>query len=103
MIGQIQPTLMEALGTTKFLNAYRAFLRTYVDPRQVIRLGKNRLHRFLDRRHRRCFDPERTEKIFGAARSGTQLLDVQLEQGGGLLRSRSGPTRGLHGARSHGG
>ena len=82
MIGQIQPTLMEALGTTKFLNAYRAFLRTYVDPRQVIRLGKNRLHRFLDRRHQRCFDPERTEKIFRAARSGAQLLDVQLEQGG---------------------
>ena len=82
MIGQIQPTLMEALGTTKFLNAYRAFLRTYVDPRQGIRLGKNRLHRFLDRRHGRCFDPERTEKIFRAARSGAQLLDVQLEQGG---------------------
>ncbi len=29
--------------------------------------GKNRLHRFLDRRHQRCFDPERTEKIFRAA------------------------------------
>ncbi len=85
MIGQIQPTLMEALGTTKFLNAYRAFLRNYVDPRQVIRLGKNRLHRFLDRRHQRCFDPERTEKIFRAARSGAQLLDVQLEQGGAFF------------------
>lgn len=85
LIGQIQPTLMEAMGSEKFLNAYRAFLRTYVDPRKVIRLGKNRLHRFLDGRYRGCFNPERTEKIFRAARSGAQLLEVQLEQGGAFF------------------
>lgn len=80
-VGQIQPTLMEGLGEDKFLNAYRAFLRKYVDPRKILRLGKKRLHGFLDRRHRGSFDPARTEKIFRAARSGAQLLELQQEAG----------------------
>lgn len=80
-IEQIQPTLMEALGDEKFINAYRAFLRRYVDPRKVLRLGKQRLHRFLGQRHRGSFDLERTERIFQAARSGAQLLAAQQERG----------------------
>lgn len=77
MMEQIQPTLMEALGDEKFLNAYRAYLRKYVDPRTVVRLGKQRLHRFLETRHRGRFNPQRTEKIFQAAFSGTCLLHAQ--------------------------
>jgi transposase len=76
-IDQIQPTLMEALGDNKFLNAYRAFLRRYADPRTVVRLGKQRLHRFLESRYRGFFDPQRTEKIFLAAFSGACLLKAQ--------------------------
>lgn len=77
LVGQVQPTLMEGLGEDKFLAAYRAFLRKYVDPRRVVRLGKKRLHGFLDRRHRREFDPERTERIFAAAVSGAELVEAQ--------------------------
>lgn len=77
LVGQIQPTLMQALGQDKFLGAYRAFLRKYVDPRRVLRLGRKRLHAFLDRRYRGRFDSERTEKIFEAARSGARLLEAQ--------------------------
>lgn len=77
MMEQIQPTLMEALGDEKFLNAYRAFLRRYVDPRAVVRLGKQRLHRFLETRYHGFFDPKRTEKIFRSAVSGTRLLKAQ--------------------------
>lgn len=77
LIGQVQPTLIEGLGEDKFLTAYRAFLRKYVDPRRIVRLGRKRLHGFLDRRHRGDFDPERTERIFAAAVSGAELLEAQ--------------------------
>ena len=76
---QIQPTLMEALGEEKFLNAYRAYLHRYVDPRTVVRLGKHRLHQYLEARHRGSFNPQRTEKIFRAALSGTRLLKAQTD------------------------
>ena len=85
LVGQIQPTLMEALGQDKFLPAYRAFLRKYVDPRSVVRLGKKRLHDFLNRRYRaHHFDPSRTEAILEAAHSGARLLELQ-QQGDGLF------------------
>jgi transposase len=76
-VDQIQPTLMEALGDDRFLRAYRAFLRRYVDPGAVVRLGQQRLHRFLESRHRGPFDLQRTEGIFCAAVSGARLLEVQ--------------------------
>lgn len=85
LVGQIQPTLMEALGQDKFLPAYRAFLRKYVDPRSVVRLGNKRLHDFLNRRYRaHHFDPARTEAILEATRSGARLLELQ-QQGDGLF------------------
>lgn len=84
LVGQIQPTLMQALGDDKFLKAFRAFLRKYLDPRKVVRLGQKRLHGFLDRRYRGRFDHERTRKIFEAARSGARLLELQ-KDGDGLF------------------
>lgn len=84
MMEQIQPSLMEALGDEKFLKAYRAYLRKYVDPRSVIRLGQQRLHRFFESRHRGRFDPLRTEKIFRAVLSGASLLEAQ-ENGQGTF------------------
>lgn len=81
LIGQVQPTLIESLGQDKFLAAYRAFLRKYVDPRRVVRLGKKRLHAFLDRRYRGRFAADRTETIFEAARSAAQLLELQEQEG----------------------
>jgi transposase len=85
LLAQIQPTLMEALGDDKFITAIRAYLRQYVDPRRVVRLGQTRLHHFLDRRHHGTFDPERIGKIFRAAHSGAQLLEAQQQQGSRLL------------------
>lgn len=77
LIEQVQPTLMEALGQKKFQNAHRAFLRKYVDPRRVVRLGETRFYRFLDRRHHRGYPAGRAAGVFEAARSAAALLERQ--------------------------
>ncbi|HET9983697.1 MAG TPA: IS110 family transposase [Longimicrobiales bacterium] len=77
LIAQLSPTLMEALGEEKFLPAYRALLRRYLEPNVVVRLGTKRLHTFLARRYRGVFDPERTQRIFDAQCSAAQFLAAQ--------------------------
>ncbi len=48
----INPGLTKAAGGFLLTEAGRAFLRAYLDPRAVVRLGKKRLSTFLDTRYR---------------------------------------------------
>ncbi|MFH1690463.1 MAG: IS110 family transposase [Candidatus Eisenbacteria bacterium] len=53
--------------------AGRAFLRAYVDPRTVLRLGKKRLGQFLQRRYRGNIEPDTLDKLFRACSDAVDL------------------------------
>lgn len=69
----INPGLTKAMGSFIFTEAGRAFLRTYLDPRTVIRLGQNRLARFLQNRYRLPLQPQTVEDIFQACREAGEF------------------------------
>ena len=60
----INPGLTTAMGSFIFSEAGRAFLRTYLNPRSVVRLGLTRLTRFLQNRYRLHLKPQTAEAIF---------------------------------------
>jgi transposase len=53
--------------------AGRAFLRNYIDPGTVLRLGRKRLGLFLQKRYRLELEPDTLDKIFQACRSAVEL------------------------------
>lgn len=53
--------------------AGRAFLRAYIDPRSVLRLGKKRLGLFLQKRYRLELEPETLDKLFMACEKAVEL------------------------------
>ena len=69
----INPGLTPAAGGFLFTEAGRAFLRTYLDPRTVIRLGKKRLSIFLEKRYRLHLEEEILDGIFRACKDAVQL------------------------------
>jgi transposase len=69
----VNPGLSQAAGGFLLTEAGRAFLRTYLDPRAVVRLGKKRLTRFLQKRYRLNLDPDLLEAIFQACKEAVQL------------------------------
>jgi transposase len=70
------PGLMEAFGEEKFTHAKVAFLRRYVDPEPVVRLGERGLERFWRRHSKGREDPAVTAKVFAACRRNTELFRV---------------------------
>lgn len=66
-------------GLTKLPNGFllneagRAFLRAYIDPRTVLRLGKKRLGLFLQKRYRLELEPETLDKIFLECKNAVEL------------------------------
>lgn len=56
--------------------AGRAFLRAYIDPRSVLRLGKKRLACFLQKRYRLELEPETLDKLFQACSDAVELYRV---------------------------
>jgi len=69
----INPGLTPAAGGFLLTEAGRAFLRTYLDPRTVVRLGKKRLSSFLEKRYRLPLEEEILEGIFRACKEAVQL------------------------------
>lgn len=69
----INPGLTQAAGGFLLTEAGRAFLRTYLDPRAVVRLGKKRLSAFLDKRYRLPLEEEILDGIFTACKEAVQL------------------------------
>lgn len=53
--------------------AGRAFLRAYIDPRSVLRLGKKRLGQFLQRRYRIDLEPDTLDRLFLACQDAVEL------------------------------
>lgn len=77
----INPTLMVAMGDFALSQGGRAFLRTYIAPGKVVRLGLKRLARFLDKHYRQDVKPERVEAIFNACKDANAFYDPIREQG----------------------
>ena len=69
----INPGLTKAAGGFLLTEAGRAFLRAYLDPRAVVRLGKKRLSTFLDTRYRLPLEEETLNGIFLACKDAAQL------------------------------
>jgi len=53
--------------------AGRAFMRAYIDPRAVLRLGKKRLGLFLRKRYRLELEPDTLDKLFQACSDAVEL------------------------------
>ena len=61
--------------------AGRAFLRNYIDPGTVLRLGKKRLGLFLQKRYRRELEPGTLDKLFRACRNAVELYRAVRDAG----------------------
>jgi transposase len=61
--------------------AGRAFLRSYIDPRAVVRLGRKRFGAFLQKRYRLKLESETVDKVFGACREAVELYGAVREAG----------------------
>ncbi len=77
----ICPTLMTAMGDFALSQAGRAFLRVYLDPAKVVKLGHKRLYRFLEKNHRQNVKPEKAEAIFIACQDAKGFYDPIQDQG----------------------
>ena len=77
----INPGLCTAAGGFLLTEAGRAFLRSYLDPRAAIRLGKQRLMEFLQKRYRLTLEEERFEMIFQACKQAAQLYKAVRQDG----------------------
>jgi transposase len=69
----VNPGLVTACGGLLLSEPGRALLRSYLDPRTVVRLGQKRLQQFLQRRYRLTLNRDTLEKIFSACQQATQL------------------------------
>ena len=69
----INPGLTQVAGGFLLTEAGRAFLRSYLDPRAVVRLGKKRLSAFLDKRYRLPLEEEMLNGIFIACKEAAQF------------------------------
>lgn len=71
----INPRLMVAMGDFALTLAGRAFLASYLDPRRVVKLGRKRLWRFLEKHYTLSVKPERVDDIFDACADAVVLYD----------------------------
>jgi transposase len=69
----VNPGLAKATGDFLLTEPGRAFLRSYLDPRAVVRLGLNRLTRFLQDRYRLPLKPQTAQDIFQACKDAVEL------------------------------
>ena len=69
----INPRLMVAMGDFALTLAGRAFLTSYLDPRRVVRLGRKRLGRFLQKHYTLTVKPDRVDAIFEACEDAAVL------------------------------
>ena len=77
----INPGLTKVREGFLLTEAGRAFLRSYLDPRAVIRLGRSRFGAYLQRRHRLKLDSETVEKVFSACKDAVELYGPVREAG----------------------
>jgi transposase len=77
----INPGLTKVPEGFLLTEAGRAFLRSYLDPRAVVRLGKSRFGAFLQKRHRLKLESETVEKVFNACREAVELYRGVREAG----------------------
>jgi len=69
----VNPGLTKLPDSFLLNEAGRAFLRAYIDPRSVLRLGKKRLGLFLQKRYRLQLEPETLDKLFLACENAVEL------------------------------
>ena len=77
----INPGLTQAAGSFLKTEAGRAFLRQYLDPETVVRLGKQRLADFLQRRYRLTLSPPILGAIFQACQQAVALYQPVRDAG----------------------
>jgi transposase len=77
----VNPKLMEAFGKNKFTAMSRAFLRRFVDPFKVQRLGLERVTRFLKKHANGHIRSELPKKIFDACVDAARIYQQTKEQG----------------------
>jgi len=77
----VNPGLAKAAGNFLLTEAGRAFLRAYLDPRAVVRLGKKRLATFLAKRYRLPLEEEILNGIFRSCKEATQLYKAVRQAG----------------------
>ena len=66
---------MVTMGDFALTLAGRAFLASYLDPRRVVKLGRKRLWRFLEKHYTLSVKPERVDDIFDACADAVVLYD----------------------------
>ncbi len=71
----VNPGLVTAAGGFLLSEPGRALLRSYLDPRTVVRLGHKRLAQFLQKRYRLALETETLQEIFSACQQATQLYE----------------------------
>ena len=71
----INPDLVKAMDAFIFTEAGHAFLKNYMDPKRVVKLGKNRLTGFLQNRHRTTLLPDLVDAIIDACHKAAKLYE----------------------------
>ncbi len=77
----INPTLMKAMGSFALTEAGRAFLKTYLDPRKVVKAGQKRLTQFLQKHYRLNLDPQTAQALFNACTEAVAFYQPVRENG----------------------
>jgi len=77
----INPGLLPAMGDFNDTQAGRAFLRTYLDPRKGIKLGKKRLFRFFQKHYRLDMELDKSDAIFAACKDAVEWYRPVREAG----------------------
>ena len=72
---------LSTIGSFLFSEAGRAFLRSYLDPRAAVRLGKKRLGLFLQKRYRLPVQPEIIDALFDACRDAVDFYQPVRDAG----------------------
>jgi transposase len=72
---------LATIGPFLFTQPGRAFLRTYLDPRAAVRLGKKRLGQFLQKRYRLPLPPDTLDALFEACHDAVRFYKPVREAG----------------------
>ena len=74
---------LATIGPFLFTQPGRAFLRSYLDPRAAVRLGKKRLGQFLQKRYRLPVESDTLDALFNACRDAVRFYKPVRD--GGLM------------------
>lgn len=72
---------LATIGPFLFTEAGRAFLRSYLDPRAAVRLGKKRLGQFLQTRYRLPLQSDTLDALFDACQDAAEFYKPVREAG----------------------